>query len=90
MISENRPIMNNSHYVYILTSETDQFRHYTGFTQDLEKRLKIHNNGQVPHTAKYRPWYIETAIAFQSCEKAIAFEKYLKSHSGRAFISKHF
>ena len=33
---------------------------------------------------------IETAIAFRSKEKASAFEKYLKSHSGRAFAKKHF
>jgi putative endonuclease len=80
----------NFYYIYILTSEIDKTRHYTGFTQDLEKRLMAHNNGQVPHTAKYRPWYIETAVAFHSHKKATAFEKYLKSHSGRAFISKHF
>jgi predicted GIY-YIG superfamily endonuclease len=81
---------NTFHYVYILVSESDESRHYTGLTEDLETRLKAHNAGQVPHTAKYRPWRIETAIAFRSREKAAAFEKYLKSHSGRAFASKHF
>jgi len=34
-------------------------------------------------------WQIEAAIAFRSREKGAAFEKYLKSHSGRAFASKH-
>jgi hypothetical protein len=42
------------------------------------------------HRYTDRPWQIETAIAFRSREKAAAFEKYLKSHSGRAFASKHF
>ncbi len=78
------------HYVYILISELDPTRHYTGLTQNLETRLKAHNNGQVSHTSKFKPWRIETAIAFQSREKATAFEKYLKSHSGRAFAVKHF
>jgi len=78
------------HYAYILTSESDETRHYTGITEDLEARLKAHNAGQVPHTFKYRPWKIETAVAFRSREKAAAFEKYLKSHSGRAFAAKHF
>ena len=82
--------MNNFHYVYILTSETNDCCHYTGLTKNLEARLKAHNNGQVKHTSKYRPWCIETAIAFRLREKAAAFEKYLKSHSGRAFASKHF
>jgi predicted GIY-YIG superfamily endonuclease len=78
----------NFHYVYILVSETDETRHYTGTTENLESRLKAHNNGQVPHTSKYRPWRIETAIAFSCPKKAANFEKYLKSHSGRAFAKK--
>ncbi len=78
------------HYVYILTSELDESKHYTGLTDNLEKRLKAHNSGQVSYTAKFKPWKIETAISFRSREKAAEFEKYLKSHSGRAFASKHF
>jgi len=78
------------HYVYILVSEADETRHYTGLTEDIEARLKAHNQGQVSHTSKYRPWRIETAVAFRSRERAAEFEKYLKSHSGRAFASKHF
>ena len=82
--------MNKFHYVYILVSKSNSKRHYTGLTDDLDARLKSHNNGQVTHAAKYRPWQIETAVAFRSLEKAVAFENYLKSHSGRAFASKHF
>ena len=82
--------MKNFHYVYILVSESDESRHYTGITDKIDARLKAHNEGKVPHTSKYRPWKIETAIAFRSPEKAVEFERYLKSHSGRAFASKHF
>ena len=49
-------------YVYIIVSEQDVTHRYTGITEDLEARLKTHNSGQVPHTSKYRPWRIETAI----------------------------
>jgi len=77
-------------YVYILRSDADPTHRYAGLPDDLEARLKSHNQGNNPHTSKYRPWKIETAIAFRSREKAAAFEKYLKSHSGRAFASKHF
>jgi predicted GIY-YIG superfamily endonuclease len=77
--------VNNFYYVYILVSEIDASRHYTGITEDLKNRLKAHNKGQVVHTSKFRPWRIETAVAFSSHEKAYKFEKYLKSHSG----SKH-
>jgi putative endonuclease len=76
------------HYVYILVSESDPSRHYTGLTENLENRLKAHNAGQVPHTSKFRPWRVETAIAFRSRKKAAAFERYLKTHSGRAFSTK--
>jgi predicted GIY-YIG superfamily endonuclease len=82
--------LSSYHYVYILLSESDPKHHYTGHTEDLSSRLSSHNAGQVPHTSKHRPWRIETAIAFDSPEKAMAFEKYLKTHSGRAFASKHF
>jgi putative endonuclease len=78
------------YYTYILISEADPTRHYTGYTKDIDARIKAHNAGQVSHTSKYRPWQIETVVSFRSQEKAVMFEKYLKSHSGRAFSSKHF
>ncbi len=80
----------NFHYVYILSSISNPERHYTGITQDLKSRLIKHNSGQVPHTSKFCPWQIETAISFRCREKAASFEKYLKTHSGRAFASKRF
>jgi predicted GIY-YIG superfamily endonuclease len=82
--------MASFHYVYTLVSKASPVRHYTGLTNDLSARLRAHNAGQLPYTAKYRPWQIETAIAFHSREKARGFEKYLKGHSGQAFASKHF
>ena len=82
--------MTTFHYVYILVSERDPNRHYTGRTSNLTKRLHAHNSGQLPYTAEYKPWHIELAIAFPSPQKAAMFERYLKSHSGRAFASKHF
>ena len=77
------------HYVYILSSVADPDRHYVGMTTDLDARLSTHNAGKCVHTAKYRPWQIDTVIAFRTGDKAVAFEKYLKSHSGRAFAKKH-
>jgi len=75
-------------YVYILQSERDKNHFYTGFTEDLQARLKKHNAGDVPHTDKLRPWRIKTAIAFTEQEQAVRFERYLKSSSGRAFAKK--
>jgi putative endonuclease len=77
-------------YVYTLVSETDPSRHYTEVTDDLEDRLCHHNSGASPHTAKYRPWRIETCVAFRDQAKALAFEDYLKSGSGRESARRHF
>jgi predicted GIY-YIG superfamily endonuclease len=72
-------------YVYILESATDHGHFYSGITDDLRARLSKHNSGEVAHTSKYRPWRVKTYVAFSDEVRAIAFEKYLKSGSGRAF-----
>jgi putative endonuclease len=70
--------------VYILASLTGE-HFYTGMTDNVDARLSKHHAGAVTHTAKYRPWKIKTYVAFTDEARAIAFEKYLKSGSGRAF-----
>lgn len=75
-------------YVYILQSIKDPERHYVGSTDDLRQRLKFHNDGKVPHTSKYKPWRVNAYLGFSDEKRAIAFEKYLKSSSGRAFSRK--
>jgi predicted GIY-YIG superfamily endonuclease len=75
-------------YVYILESESRPEHFYAGLTEDLRARLKRHNAGEVPHTAKSCPWRIKTAIAFTQKQRAVDFERYLKSASGRAFAKK--
>jgi putative endonuclease len=75
-------------YVYILRSLGTEQHFYVGLTDDLRDRLKRHNAGDVPHTSKFRPWAIKTYVAFDNPDKAVAFERYLKSPSGRAFAEK--
>ncbi|WP_441232892.1 GIY-YIG nuclease family protein [Bradyrhizobium sp. 930_D9_N1_4] len=74
-------------YVYILES-LDSLHFYVGITDDLRARLKKHNAGEVPHTSKYGPWRLKTYVAFSNEQQAAAFERYLKSASGRAFAKK--
>ncbi|MET4802016.1 GIY-YIG nuclease family protein [Bradyrhizobium sp. LB11.1] len=76
-------------YVYILQS-LDGEHFYVGITDDLRARLVKHNAGEVPHASKYGPWRIRTYFAFDDTARAVAFERYLKSGSGRAFAKKHF
>jgi len=75
-------------YVYLLRSESNPDQVYTGVTSDLKQRLKDHNAGKAKHTSKFRPWVIESYFAFADREKALAFEKYLKTASGIAFANK--
>jgi len=75
-------------YVYIRECISEPARHYVGITDDLRSRLKAHNAGQVYHTSKYKPWRVNTYVAFSDPDRAIAFEKYLKTQSGRAFAKK--
>jgi predicted GIY-YIG superfamily endonuclease len=75
-------------YVYLLQSISHPDQRYVGLTADVQKRLTAHNAGQSAHTAKFRPWKLAGYLAFMEEDKAAAFEKYLKSGSGRAFADK--
>jgi predicted GIY-YIG superfamily endonuclease len=77
-------------YVYLLQSESHPDQRYTGFTANVSERLRTHNSGGSPHTAKYRPWRLVAYFAFEGEGRARAFEFYLKSGSGKAFANKRF
>jgi predicted GIY-YIG superfamily endonuclease len=75
--------------VYILRSTSHPARTYVGFTEAVDVRLKKHNEGGNVSMAPYRPWKQIFYCAFEDKGKALAFEAYLKSHSGKAFSAKH-
>ena len=81
-------------HVYILQSLKSPDRHYVGCTNDVDERLRRHNSGflesQSRHSSKNEPWRVVIQIGFEDEKKAFAFEKYLKSGSGRAFAKRHF
>ena len=77
-------------FVYILRSLIVPERRYVGLTSDVVRRLQEHNAGTSPFTAKFRPWVVTTRIEFEDERRAAAFERYLKSPSGRAFARRHF
>jgi predicted GIY-YIG superfamily endonuclease len=76
--------------VYVLRSLDSLARHYIGITDDIQRRLKEHNVGLSPHTAKHKPWQLHVGFEFSSEQVAVRFEKFLKSGSGRAFAKRHF
>jgi putative endonuclease len=75
-------------YVYILQSLSHPNQFYTGLCKDVEARLAAHNAGQSPHTSKFKPWKLLSYHYFDRPDLAAAFERYLKTGSGRAFAGK--
>jgi len=76
-------------YVYILKSKLQPGAIYKGYSEDLAKRLKQHNDPKNKgYSRLYAPWAVETYFAFSNIKKAKKFEKYLKSSSGHAFMNK--
>jgi len=75
-------------YVYVIRSISSRNEEYTGLTADLRQRLLDHNAGKSAHTSKFLPWELVWYCAFPDKHGALEFERYLKSHSGRAFAKK--
>lgn len=76
------------YYVYLIQSESHPDQRYIGYSEDLRSRLKAHNAGQSVHTAKYRPWHLVTNLSFSEKQRALDFERHLKTGSGKAFANK--
>jgi len=77
-------------FVYVLKNAAAKPRFYVGCTSDVAARLADHNAGRCPHTARHRPWQLHVTIQLADERRAVAFERYLKSGSGRGFAKKHF
>ena len=74
-------------FVYVLRSKNHPFI-YIGYTGDLERRLKEHNEGLSQSTKHYAPFVLEAYVAVNSEAKAIKLEKYFKTGSGKAVLKK--
>jgi putative endonuclease len=73
------------YYVYVLVSEKDGNK-YVGYTNDLKRRLVIHNEGKVRSTRNRLPMKL---VYFEGCldrEDATRREKYLKTAWGKRYI----
>jgi len=72
-------------YTYILISEKDD-KFYVGYTDNLKRRIKQHNDGDVESTKYRRPLKL---IYYEVClnqKDAIHREKYLKTTYGKRYI----
>lgn len=74
------------YYVYLLKLKDGVV--YTGSTNDLQARVLKHQKGSVLATKGKRPLELIYYCSFSSKQKALQFEKYLKTGSGQAFRNK--
>ena len=73
------------YYVYILQSLKDKSL-YIGYTSDLKKRFKEHNDGKSKATKPFRPYKLIFYEAFLNRVDAKNRETYLKGGYGRKTI----
>ncbi|MDQ5901187.1 MAG: putative endonuclease [Patescibacteria group bacterium] len=74
-------------YTYVLLSAKDK-TYYTGWSTDLKRRVKEHNEGKVDATRNRRPLKL---IYYEAClveEDAVRREKQLKTGFGRAYLRR--
>ena len=68
-----------SYFVYIIGSiKNSKPKTYVGWTKDLNERLRKHNSGKGAKSTKGRKWKIIYHEIFNSKEKAMRREYYLK------------
>jgi putative endonuclease len=75
-------------FCYILYSKSIN-RYYIGYTSDIEKRLRLHNNGQFgrkSYTYKAADWNIFLIIPCATIEQAVFVESKIKKMKSRKYI----
>ena len=75
-----------NYYIYIL--ENPEGKHYIGYTNNLEDRLKRHNTNQVRWTSKKGPWNIIYKEIYETRQEAYRREKQIKSYKGGEAFKK--
>lgn len=79
-------------YLYILKSKNFG-TYYVGVSENVENRLKMHNNGEVKSTKFKKPWVLIYKESFKTLSEARKRESYIKSLKKRKSIEnliKHF
>ena len=61
--------------VYVIRSVQSPDRYYTGLTDNVERRLGVHNSGGSTYTAAFRPWRLVAFTQFSDPESAVALPK---------------
>ncbi len=75
------------YFVYVLKSEKDK-KFYIGITNNIEKRLKQHNDGNNFSTKYRKPFILVYYEIKENRQEARKREKFLKSGCGRELVKQ--
>ena len=67
-------------YVYMLKSKGIKSVTYVGYTNNLKKRIQLHNSGKGAKFTRGRRWKLIYKEVFSSKNKAISREYYIKNN----------
>ena len=67
-------------YVYMLKSKSFKPITYVGYTNDLKKRISLHNCGKGAKFTRGRKWTLVYKEKFKSKREAISREYYIKKN----------
>lgn len=73
------------YFVYVLKSTERNFI-YTGYTTNLVRRFKEHNNGEELSTKHYAPFELVHYEAYRNQKDAKRREEYLKTTKGKTTL----
>ena len=69
-----------NYYVYMLLSKSNKPITYVGYTNNIKKRIKLHNSGKGAKFTRGRKWILIYKEKFSSKSKAISREYYIKKN----------
>ena len=75
------------YFVYLIQSDIDN-SFYVGYSQDPNKRLLAHNNGESTYTRRKMPWKLVYIEEYNSKSEALKREKFLKAQRNTEFYKK--
>ena len=72
------------HFVYLLLSlKKNKIKSYVGYTNNLKKRLKLHNTGKGAKSTRGYKWKIIYSRKYNSKKEAMTEEFFLKKNRKR-------
>lgn len=77
------------YFVYFLLSLKNNDL-YVGSTEDIKKRVTLHNAGKVKSTRAYRPWKLVGLEEYSSRSEAVQRERFLKSGQQKEILKKKY